>query len=85
MKQFKVWFPEDGETEEDAVILESYFEYVGDTASEYDYHNRDGWERGFDEFEEVHFKEVDGDGTIYKTEIWLEAAIHYCGGNPKKL
>ena len=85
MKKFKVWWPKDGETEEDAVILESYSDHVGDVASEYDYYYRDGWRQGSEEYEEVYFKEVDGDGTIYKVTTWLEFSIDFCGGFPEKL
>lgn len=54
---WKVWWPEDGETEEDSSEIEHIdfgnivtydFETVAHKAAKYDYDERDGWERRLD-------------------------------------
>ncbi|MEH6743872.1 hypothetical protein [Hyphomonas sp.] len=54
------YFPEDGETKDDArpIYLHKWerifdAETAADFVCQYDYHERDGWERGEDEFEIV--------------------------------
>ena len=46
---YKVYWPDDGETEDDAVTIESSWasdnlEYVAEDAGEYNYTSRGGWE-----------------------------------------
>lgn len=65
--EWSFWFPEDGESEEDATPIIGKVFGADDAAHEaciYDYRSRDGWERGDQEFE-CMIRSPDGEKTLY--------------------
>ncbi len=78
MAEFKVWWPDEGETEADAIDILGCFDHeqAADQAAEYDYDNRDGWERTECEEYPVCIKDVDT-GEVQRFMCWWEPSVNY--------
>lgn len=76
---FKVFFPEDGETIEDAIEFSTYNEYnAAILATEYDYGDRDGWERlKYGTCAPFLVIVVDEDGNEYKYKAIHEPTVEH--------
>ena len=80
--EFKAYFPDDGEGPEDAIDVSHYewrkvtdAEDAADEACEYDYGERDGWERGAgNEFTIVI---IDKAGAEHRFMAWHEPAVEH--------
>ena len=76
---WKVYYPEDGETLEDAHDLPTCIDWydASHEAVEYDYAGRDGWERGVDR--EFKMIVVSPTGEERRFTAWNEASVdHQC-------
>lgn len=65
MFEFKVWWPEEGGTIEDAVVimqLTPSYRHAAEAAGQYDYDQRSGWQRGGNAEQVMMVQEVTADG-----------------------
>lgn len=71
------WFPDSGETEEDAheypgYCPENIYEYVAEYAGWFDYHNCDGWEREMEDPYPINIKGPSGNYYHFIGHNYLE-------------
>lgn len=73
--EWLAYFPDDGETIEDATMIMKVYEasHAAKEAVEYDFGNRDGWERH--EMQEFTVIVVSPDGEEFKFMGWHEPSV----------
>lgn len=77
MSEWKYYFPDDGETEEDARTFKLKIfdaQDAADIACKYDYEKNDGWERGENEFK---IAIITPDGTTQVFCAWHEHSVEH--------
>lgn len=75
--EWSFWFPDDGETEDDAIPIIGKIWDADDAAHEackYDFSSRDGWERNGSEFDVV-IRSPKGELTTYV--LWHEPSVEH--------
>lgn len=77
-RSYKVWWPEDGETEEDAHVFPDCWNHedAAQDASEYDYLERGGWESSPNDSKPIMVKDIET-GEVQRFKFWWEQSTEH--------